>query len=365
MKSPRHTRFQPIAHGILAVIGLGLLAMVLWRDRGPIGDLADRRPDLPLLALSLLLMQLNLVVVFGRWAILVRVLDRRISVRTSIFLGFIGYLFNLAIPGAVGGDVVKAAYLSRMQIKRTQAIASMIMDRVLGLLGLLGLAALAGALAWNPATTGVRRLILAASAMLGGGLFLVTMLFAREPIWNLALRASRFPSRWSNIASELSAMSSTYRQRPGAILMGLVLSVLSHGLTVLVFFLLGKALFGAGMAATLGHHFLMVPLILLTMAVPLPFGALGLSEEVGSHLLGMVGHPSGAVVMMALRVLMIACGLEGACVYLLGFKELRTLTAAAGDLPTSPTLEQVVDDQKTRPRPNIPGTPCSILRSEA
>jgi hypothetical protein len=185
-----------------------------------------------------------------------------------------------------------------------------------------------------------------------------TMLFAREPIWNLALRASRFQSRWSNIASELSAMSSTYRQRPGAILMGLVLSVLSHGLTVLVFFLLGKALFGVRMAATLGHHFLMVPLTLLTMAAPLPFGALGLSEEAGSHLLGMVGHPSGAVVMMALRGLMIACGLEGACVCLLGFKELPTLTAAAGDLPTNPALERLVDDQKTPPQPACAGLPA-------
>ena len=352
-----------MAQAILAMIGLGLLAMVLWRDRGPIGELASRRPDLRILASSLLLTQVNLFLVFGRWAILVRVLDRRISVRTSILLGFIGCYFNLLIPGAVGGDVVKAAYLARMQIKRAQAIASMIMDRVLGLLGLLVLTAIAGFLAWGPATIEIRRLILAAWAMLGGGLFLITMLFVRVPLWNFAVWASGRQSRWSNIASELRAISSTYRQRPGVTVLGLILSLLSHGLTVVVFFTLGKALFGATMAATLGDHFLMVPLTLLTTAVPLPFGALGLTEEVGSHLLGMVGHPSGAVAMMGLRVLMITCGLEGACVYLLRLKELGNLTEAAGDLPTTVTSKQPVDQEKMHPRFANPGPSLPVLRN--
>jgi hypothetical protein len=194
--------------------------------------------------------------------------------------------------------------------------------------------------------------------MLAGGLFLVAMLFVREPIWYLPLLTSRTQSRWSNIAIELDTMSRTYRKRPGVIMIGLMLSLLSHGLTVLVFFLLGKALFGSRMAASLSHHFLMVPLTLLTTAVPLPFGALGVSEEVGSHLLGMVGHPSGAVAMMGLRVLTIACGLEGACVYLLGIKELRSLTVAACDLPAGPTPEQEVDDPQTHPRPACAGLPA-------
>jgi len=60
----------------------------------------------------------------------------------------------------------------------------------------------------------------------------------------------------------------------------------------------------------------LVPLTLFTMAVPLPFGALGLCEEVGDQLLKLVGHPSGALAMMGLRVLMLGSGLEAACVYI-------------------------------------------------
>ena len=71
-------------------------------------------------------------------------------------------VFNLVIPGGVGGDLIKAAYLVRMQIKKTQAIASMVIDRILGLLGLFILAAIAGAIAWGGAPTDVRTLIVAA-----------------------------------------------------------------------------------------------------------------------------------------------------------------------------------------------------------
>ena len=73
------------------------------------------------------------------------------------------------IPGAVGGDLIKAAYLVRMHIKKTQAIASMVIDRILGLLGLFILAAVAGGLAWGMAPTDVRTLIMAAWVAVGTG----------------------------------------------------------------------------------------------------------------------------------------------------------------------------------------------------
>jgi len=61
----------------------------------------------------------------------------------SLRLSFVGTFFNLVIPGAVGGDLVKAAYLARMNLPRTQAIATLLIDRVVGLVGLFYLAAIA------------------------------------------------------------------------------------------------------------------------------------------------------------------------------------------------------------------------------
>ena len=63
----------------------------------------------------------------------------------------------------------------------------------------------------------------------------------------------------------------------------------------LAFFLVGRALFGA--VPSLFDHFVIVPLVLFTTAVPLPFGALGLTEGVSGRLFDLVNHPGGAVAM--------------------------------------------------------------------
>ena len=97
----------------------------------------------------------------------------------TVLLGFIGMVFNLVIPGAVGGDLIKAAYLVRMRIRKTQAVASMVIDRILGLLGLFILAAVAGGFAWQLAPTDVRKLIIAAWVAVGAGFFALAVIFSQ------------------------------------------------------------------------------------------------------------------------------------------------------------------------------------------
>ncbi len=330
MRSLHPGRIDRIGHGLLAAVALGALLLVLWQNREIIAEISIRRLDLRWLGLALLISQVSLLLTFVRWAVLVRVIERRFAVRSALLLGFIGYVFNLIIPGAVGGDVVKAAYLSRMHIRRTQVIASMVVDRIVGLLGLLILAAMAGVLAWEMATPQVRIVIVAAWCALGAGTTMLTPAFRGAIARAFSRPGSRPCGRLATIMTELEAASTTYRGRPGVLLVSLVLSLSSHGLNVVVFFLVGKLLFSARLTTTLGQHFLMAPLTFFTTAVPLPFGALGLTEGVGGQLFSLVGHPGGAVAMMGFRLLMLICGLEGACVYLFNLGEIRALRVASG-----------------------------------
>ena len=119
------------------------------------------------------------MITFVRWYLLVRVIEPRFTLRSTMLLGFIGNVFNLVIPGAVGGDLIKAAYLVRMHIKKTQAVASMVIDRILGLLGLFVLAAIAGTLAWSMATPEVRKLILAAWVATAAGFLVLAVIFTQ------------------------------------------------------------------------------------------------------------------------------------------------------------------------------------------
>ena len=129
-------------------------------------------------------------------------------------------------------------------------------------------------------------------------------------------------------------MSTTYRGRLEVVFACLALSILIHSLNVVAFFLVGCMLYPE-MPTTLAQHFSMVPLILFTLAVPLPFGALGVTELVGGQLLKLVGHPDGELAMMGFRVLMYGAGLICACVYFAKLKEVRELTSTARELDES------------------------------
>jgi hypothetical protein len=207
----------------------------------------------------------------------------------------------------------------------------------LGLLALFILAAVAGAIAWSGSPRDVRILAsLAWLAVLAGSLVLVAIFTGA--LSRLFPRASGSGSKFGLIVSELREMSTTYRGRLGVVFGCLALSVLIHSLNVLAFFSVGCMLYPE-MPTTLAQHFSMVPLILFTLAVPLPFGALGVTELAGGLLLKLVGHPDGELAMMGFRLVMYGAGLVCACVYLAKLKEVRELTSAAQEDSDEPPAD--------------------------
>ncbi len=343
------TRLGPVVNLVLVLLAFGLLGLVLWRNREKIQQVFAQPLDLRLLVLGVLIFQSSLVLTYLRWYLLVRVIEPKFKLRSTMLLGFIGYVFNLVIPGAVGGDFIKAAYLVRMHIKKTQAIASMVIDRIVGLLGLFVLAAIAGIVAWSEATPEVRKLIVAAWLVTGAGFVLLALIFT-QAVSRVFPGIGGGHGRLASIMTELKAMSTTYRTRLDVVSIAVILSMVGHALNVFAFYLMGKMLFPTTMATTLAQHFLMVPLTLFTMVVPIPFGALGVSEGVGDQLGKLVGHPGGALAMLGFRVLMYACGLISACVYVANLREVRGLTAEAHHLEEEVEEGALESDETTAGR---------------
>ena len=329
-KPPKNRLRGLFINAALAALAFGLLGLAVWQNRIKIREVLDRGLDGRLFALALLVYSIGITTSFVRWYVLVRVIEPRFKLGAAFLLGFIGNVFNLVIPGAVGGDFIKAAYLVRMEINRTQAVASMVIDRIVGLLGLFLLASVAGAFAWPMANPKMRALIAMAWGASVCGLVVLMMIF------NQSLTRA-FPSllerhnRFSGILHELKVMSTTYRRRLDVVAGCLVASMGVHTMVVLGFYIVSRAIFPTGLPG-LGQHLTIVPLILFTTAVPLPFGALGLTEQVSGELFTFVNHPGGALAMMGFRVLMYAGGLVSAGVYLANLRQVRALTETAHEL---------------------------------
>jgi glycosyltransferase 2 family protein len=343
----RHSKVGLAVNAALVALAFGLLGLAIWRNWDEILKVFRRPLDLKLLAVAEAIYLAGIVSTFFRWYLLVRVIDPRFTPRAAVLLGFIGNVFNLVIPGAVGGDLIKAAYLARMHVKKTQAIASMVIDRIVGLLGLFTLASIAGALVWGTAPTGVRWLIQAAWVATGLGVLFLAAIFA-QAFTRLFPGLGRGHSRLHLITAELKEMSTTYRRRLDIVGTCFAMSIGNHTLNVLAFYLVGKMLFPA-LTTTIAQHFLMAPLTLFTMAVPLPFGALGLSENVSDQLFKLVSHPSGFLAMLGFRVVMYGGGLIGAIVYLVKLKEVRGLTASAHHIEEELIEGELDDDDAEGP----------------
>src|SRR4051794_21190175 len=217
-------------------VAFTLLGMVIWNNRDQVREVLGRNLDGRLLAMAFAIYMTGMVLTFVRWFWLVRVVEPSFRLGAAVLLGFIGNLFNLVIPGAIGGDLIKAAYLVRMKVNKTQAIASMVIDRILGLLGLFLLAGIAGAVAWPVATTDVRRLIVVVWGAVAVGFLGLAAIFAQGLTRSFpGLLAGH--GRLATILRELNVMSSTYRSRLGVVAGSLVLSTFVHSLFVLAWFL--------------------------------------------------------------------------------------------------------------------------------
>jgi uncharacterized protein (TIRG00374 family) len=311
-------------------LALGLLALAIWTNRTKLAEVARHSIDLRYFVLALTLYVAGLVLSYARWLVLVRAVEIPIRFRDAVRLGFIGALFNFVIPGAVVGVFVRAAYLCREHPdKKPQAIASAVIDLLVGLLGLISLACAAGTLGWNALEHSTHRLVTLAWVVAG---VLSTMLvIAFSPTLYRPLMHWAAPrQRLARFLGELIVTGTAYRKRIWVIVAGIALGAGTHLLNVIAFYVVGHALFSQ--VPSVADHLLIVPLVLFSTGVPLPFGALGVSEQVSGGLFRLASYTGGAVAMMGFRVLQIGGATIGLAVYMANLTQIRTLRREAESL---------------------------------
>lgn len=122
---------------------VGFLGWRAWHDAS-FRELAGRPKNWPVLASALPVCLAAVTITILRWQMLVRALGLDFTTRDALRAGFLGYAFNLIPVGLVAGDSVKAVMLIHRNARRkTEAVASVLVDRAIGLYGLLLLAAVA------------------------------------------------------------------------------------------------------------------------------------------------------------------------------------------------------------------------------
>lgn len=293
-------------------------------------QLAERPKNWPLLAAALGVVLLAVCITFVRWYLLVRALQLRFSLTDAFRLGFLGYLFNFIVVGSVGGDLFKAIFIAREQRgRRAEAVATVLVDRVVGVYGLVVLTGgviLGGGV--PKATVEVQTLCnLTLAAVAAGALGIAVMLlpgFASGPVARFFTRLPRI----GKVLAQLFSAVRIYRSRWLTVLVTLLMSVGSHSLFTLSLYLITRALFTH--VPTLHEHLILVPLGMVAGALPLAPAGFGAFEFAIGELYKIIpASPdvdvAGILVALVYRVLTIMVALIGVVIYWFSRREVRAV----------------------------------------
>ncbi len=315
------------------------VALLTWMARSgrlSLSQVGKAWEHWPILMAVMGLMYIQVAVASWRWKYLLHAQDVLLPYGEAFSLTMIGALFNIVIPGAVGGDVMKGYYVSRRAgPRRSHALTTILMDRVLGLVGLALLAAVAAV--WKlsggvtPELRGVCYLaiFLAASGVIG----LIVMTQAAVKI-----KLNPNGSRLLGLVEKLLDTFRPYHRNPWVLPVAVGVSMICHGLACYGFNLSTNALGGTNIA--LKYFFLVVPLGLMTTALPVSPAGIGVGQAAFFTLFRMVPGATpelGSNACTVYQSVMVVVYLTGFYPYLM-YKEKRVDPAviAAQETPARP-----------------------------
>ncbi|MGQ0735699.1 MAG: lysylphosphatidylglycerol synthase transmembrane domain-containing protein [Acidobacteriota bacterium] len=249
----------------------------------------------------LALVALDRVVMIVRWVSLLRAARVRISASEAASIFLVSSFVGSFLPAGVGGDLARTYGVTRAGGAGSDALASVAIDRVLGILALVLLGTVGLAL-WAPAGGAPSRMLLAAGLLLTGCV---------AALWADRVARILVPAAWhrSGIGRRLVVAGDAiarYRGRPGVLLLVFGWSLVVQLLRILQAYLLGL---GLGIAVPFVYYVLVMPLGLLMLLVPVSVSGFGLPQGVIVWLMRPVGVADE--VSFALSTLIVLTGLAG------------------------------------------------------
>jgi len=314
-------------------LAAALLMWMMTSGRLDLSRLAQATAHWPLLLAIVTIYYVEIYVMAWRWNLLLGAQGLQLSLQQAFSLTMIGSLFNVMIPGMVGGDVVRGYYIGRRAAGRMpEALATILMDRVVGLLGLAVLAA--GAAIWNFRMITESRILellclfaIVVAAAGAIGLVLTVAAGGRATIldrWGA--------SRWVTSLMKAIGTLTPYRQNPRLLTTALSASVFNQVLSCLAFYLAMQAL--EQPLIPWGYFFLLVPLGLMMTALPISPAGVGVGQATFFTLFGIIPGSSGKMGANAFTVLQLLL----IVVYLTGLYSYLTYKHTMGEeIPTTPS----------------------------
>jgi uncharacterized protein (TIRG00374 family) len=283
----------------------GLTAYMLWKSHPRQVLAAAAVAEWPLIAVAVVLVLVDRALMAYRWVLLLCIVEPadRPPLAAVLRIFFLSTFVGTFLP-SVGGDVVRAYSIAKLQVRGQDAVASVFMDRILGVASILLVALVSLLLARDLAGNRV----IVASLASAGGVCLITLLlvFSRRTALAASALLTRLPAAVQHAGDLVLEAIRRYAAYHHQLASVLACSVAVQAVRIVQAYFLGRSL---GLTLPLAMYVAFMPLILLVMLLPVTFNGLGTSQAAFVWFFTRAGVPAASA--FALSVLFVALGIGG------------------------------------------------------
>ncbi len=299
-------RTRSFAYLVLRIAASALLiSVLLWQvDLADIAVLFARARPVPLF-LGLCAWFCVLCLVSERWRRLLGAQGLNVGSFRLLSIYMISFFFNNFLPAGLGMDITRTVYVAKQRGRASEVFASVLAERVLGMVGILIFALFALLFYLN---TREGRIF---AAFVGGlTLFVIAavLVFLRRGLLPAlrrrigAITILRLGERIKKLYEALQL----YRKSLRPVVWAVFLSILVQGFLVLLNFAAGTSL---GLEVPLYSHLVYVPIISIISIIPISINGIGVREWAYVFFFGLAGLSRGEALSMSL--LFFAIGIAG------------------------------------------------------
>ncbi|KPK96979.1 MAG: hypothetical protein AMJ95_11620 [Omnitrophica WOR_2 bacterium SM23_72] len=280
-------------------VGISIILLVVLMKFNKIDvkevSAAIRGVDRLALIFSFLIMFACYVWCLFRWEMLLKALKIQLPLSRVITSFSGGAFFNLFLPSAIGGDLMRSIDLATHTKRPKEVIATVFLDRLSGYIGLVILALISLILGWRLIQDkGVLWALFVISAFLALILFVLFNNFMFSKISRLL---DRFHAgKTGELLKDLHREIHYFREHKRTIIISVIISILVQAHAPLTFFVIARAL---GLKLNIIYFFIFLPVVGAITMLPISIGGLGLRETMTTLFFAKVGVDTHLALTMA------------------------------------------------------------------
>lgn len=290
---------------LLRIIKITISILLIWvviRNIDSSAFLSSfRNSNKSLLLLAFILIALdNLLLSVYKWKKILRVYQIDIPLLILSKSYWVGMFFNMFMPGATGGDLVKAYDISKLSQSGLKPYVSVLIERVTGLLGIFANIFIGLIVAYRFNVKIDNRVFYACFLLFMLFVFMIWLIYNKEFIKRIPLQ--QWISKKLNIEKKLKEIYESiyvFKNRKKLIAYIIVLSLIFHFVAVVIAYIIALAI---GINISFLYFWVFVPLISGITLMPISINGIGVRDITYITCFGQVGVSSSSAFSLSLTV---------------------------------------------------------------